>query len=159
MLALMDEPVDTSEIPEHKGPLRPIKRDAEGRLPEPLPELRDSPIRLAILVQLGRLALNRYQLWKKAQAYCPRIPRSAVYEYLRGQRPIGTPYVEALISAAGLGVGPVGAKVRPLLVAPGRPGARAAAMQQPQGSAAMMSKDSKVAARTVARKPAKDRRD
>ncbi len=110
MLALMDEPVDTSDIPEHKGPLRPIKRDAQGRLPEPLPELRDSPIRLAILAQLGRLHMNRYQLWKKARLRCARLPRSAVYEYLRGQRPIGVIYVEALIEAAGLAVRPVAKK-------------------------------------------------
>ena len=42
-------PIDTSDAPEHKGPFRRLKRDAQGRLPQPLPELRDSPIRLAIL--------------------------------------------------------------------------------------------------------------
>jgi hypothetical protein len=110
VVALMDEPIDTSDIPEHKGPLRPIKRDAEGRLPEPLPELRDSPIRLAILAQLGLLHMNRYQLWKKARLRCARLPRSAVYEYLRGQRPIGVTYIEALIEAADLAVGPVAKK-------------------------------------------------
>ena len=54
--------------------------------------------------------MTRYQLWKGAQRISPQIPASAVYEYLRGQRAIGTPYVEALMKAAGLTVKPVGGK-------------------------------------------------
>ena len=99
-------PIDTSDAPEHKGPFRRLKRDAQGRLPQPLPELRDSPIRLAILAQLERRQMTRYQLWQAARAHCARLPKSAVYEHLRGQRAIGLSYAEALIEAAGLAVGP-----------------------------------------------------
>jgi uncharacterized DUF497 family protein len=99
-------PIDTSDIPEAKGPLRRLKRDAQGRLPQPLPELRDSPIRRAILAQLERRQMTRYELWQAARVHCPRLPASAVYEYLRGQRAIGLPYAEALLEAAGLVVTP-----------------------------------------------------
>jgi hypothetical protein len=102
----MDGPIDTSDIPEANGPLRRLKRDAQGRLPQPLPELRDSPIRLAILAQLERQQMTRYQLWQAARAHCATLSRSAVYEYLRGHRAIGLRYAEALIEAAGLAVGP-----------------------------------------------------
>ncbi len=102
LLDAMEGPIDTSDIPEMKGPIRRIKRDAQGRLPQPLPELRDSPVRRAILAELGRREMTRYELWKEARAHCPRLPQSAVYEYLRGQRNIGLNYAEALLQAMGL---------------------------------------------------------
>jgi hypothetical protein len=107
LLARSDDPVDYSDDPPSAGPRQRVRRDARGRLPEPLPELRSSPIRKTILEQLGRQEMTRYELWQKARVYCPRIPGSAVYEYLRGQREIGTPYVEALLQAAGLEIAPI----------------------------------------------------
>jgi hypothetical protein len=98
----MDGPIDTSDIPEAKGPFRRIERDATGRLPQ----RRDSPIRRAILAELERRQMTRYQLWKEARAFCGTLPQSAVYEYLRGRREIGLPYAEALLQALGLGVCP-----------------------------------------------------
>lgn len=95
-------PIDTGDSPESVGPVRRVVRDADGRLPQPIPSLRDSPIRRAILDQLGRRQMTRYQLWQAAREYCPTLPSSAVYEYLRGQREIGVPYAEALMKAAGL---------------------------------------------------------
>src|ERR1700722_13809441 len=97
LLAAMDESVNTSEIPETKGPARRVKRDASGRLPKK-PE---SPIRSAILAALERRQMTRYQLWQEARAHSETLSQSAVYEYLRGQRDIGVPYVEALMKAAG----------------------------------------------------------
>jgi hypothetical protein len=98
----MGGPIDTGDSSEHLGPFNPVVRDADGRLPRPIPSLRDSPIRRAILDQLERRRMTRYQLWQAARASCPTLPSSAVYEYLRGQREIGTPYAEALMKAAGL---------------------------------------------------------
>jgi hypothetical protein len=95
-------PIDTSDIPESTGPINRVVRDPDGRLPQPIPSLRESPIRRAILDQLERRQMTRYQLWQTAKEYCPSLPSSAVYEYLRGQREIGTPYAEALMKAVGL---------------------------------------------------------
>jgi hypothetical protein len=102
LLATMDGPIDTSEIPETKGPTRRVKRDVEGRLPK----RSESPLRSAILAALKQRQMTRYQLWQNAHAYCETLTASAVYEYLRGQRDIGVPYVEALMKAAGLVVRP-----------------------------------------------------
>ena len=52
--------------------------------------------------------MTRYRLWKAAQAICPKLPQSAVYEFLRGQRDIGVQYAEALTRAAGLRLAPIG---------------------------------------------------
>jgi hypothetical protein len=110
LVAAVDDPIDTSDIPEQTGPIRRLVRDADGRLPRPLPEFRASPIRRAILAELERRQMTRYQLWQAAREHCPRLPSSAVYEYLRGQRDIGVPYAEALMQAVGLMVvgGPIG---------------------------------------------------
>ncbi len=104
--AAMEGPIDTSDSPEKTGPFRRLKRDAQGRLPQPLPELRDSPIRRAILAQLERRQMTRYALWQAARVHCPRLPASAVYEFLRGQRVLGLSYAEALLEAAELVVAP-----------------------------------------------------
>jgi len=102
--AAMKEPVDTREIPEKKGPFQRIHRDAQGRLPQPRPELRDSPVRTAILAELGRRRMTRYALWQDANAQCPSLSQSAVYEFLAGHREIGLKYIEALLGALGLGI-------------------------------------------------------
>src|SRR5437867_5019635 len=59
-----------------------LRRDSKGRLP---PKLK-STIRDAILNELDKREISRYQLWKLARAHCATIPESAVYEFLRGQR-------------------------------------------------------------------------
>ncbi len=102
LLGAMGGPVDTSEVPETTGRPRRVKRDASGRLPV----RRESPIRSAILAELERRGMTRYQLWQEARAHCPTLPQSAVYEYLRGHRDVGVAYIEALLEAAGLVVGP-----------------------------------------------------
>jgi hypothetical protein len=99
----MDGPIDTSDIPERLRRAARVVRDEDGRLPSPAKGM----ILRAILAQLGRRDMTRYELWKRARAHCPTISESAVYEYLRGQRQIGVAYVEALMRAAGVGVAPL----------------------------------------------------
>ena len=64
--------------------------------------------------------MTRYELWQAARVHCPRLPASAVYEFLRGQREIGLPYAEAILEAAGLVVAPRKA-TRRAAASPARP--------------------------------------
>lgn len=109
LLAGMGGPVDTSDAPEMKGDNARVRRNASGQIPG----RRVSPTRSAILEELERRQMTRYQLWKAANAHCPTLSQSAVYEYLRGQRDISLSYAEALMIAAGLGVCRVGRKAPP----------------------------------------------
>jgi hypothetical protein len=88
-------PVDTSDIPESRPGSRPAARGPAGDRPLAL----RSRIREVILDELGRRQITRYELWRRAQAHCPTLSESAVYEFLRGQRQIGLRYVEALMVA------------------------------------------------------------
>ena len=99
--AAMDIPVELSEDLESSQPLGPeVRRDASGRIVKrPLGQLR-----AAILAALDHHQMTRYELWKKAHARCDSLSASAVYEYLRGEREIGSEYMEALIEAARLKV-------------------------------------------------------
>jgi len=101
--AAMEKEVDTSDISERQpGRTTPARRTAKGKLVA-APE---SPIRDAILRELGRRQITRYELWKRARTRCPTLPESAVYEFLRGDRQIGLEYVDALLAAAELEVRP-----------------------------------------------------
>ena len=129
LLAAMNQPIDTSEIPESTGPSHRLKRDADGRLPK----RKESPLRSAILEGLRRRGMTRYQLWQEARAHCETLTTSAVYEYLRGQRDIGVPYVEAMMKAVGLVVrlptmsrstAPPKAVVKPSTTASAKPASR-----------------------------------
>lgn len=91
-------PIDTSDIPERRGPHARLLRDAQGLLP------RRSMIRDAIAREVARRGITAYQLWKEAQAHCPSLSQAAVYEFLKGQRQIGLDYAEALMAATGLAV-------------------------------------------------------
>jgi hypothetical protein len=97
--AAMDIPVDPSENLESGRLVGPeVRRDASGKiLKRPIGLLR-----AAILASLDRHNMTRYELWKKAHARCESLSASAVYEYLRGDREIGSEYMEALIEAASL---------------------------------------------------------
>jgi hypothetical protein len=57
-------PIDTREIPE----VRSMKRHG--------------PIWHAITDGMHRQGLSGHGLWKRAQPFCPRMPESAVYEFL-----------------------------------------------------------------------------
>jgi hypothetical protein len=97
----MEGAIDTSEIPEQRpGRGARVRRSPDGSPIAP----RRSAIRDAILRELGRRQITRYELWKRARVYGPTLSESAVYEFLRGERQIGLEYVEALLAAVGLEV-------------------------------------------------------
>jgi hypothetical protein len=96
----MKRPINTLDIPEVNRFDARVQRDASGKLVRnPLGKLRR-----AILKRLDRLHMTRYRLWKRARAHQGSLTQSAVYEYLRGQRDIGTSSVEAMLEAVGLRV-------------------------------------------------------
>jgi hypothetical protein len=88
--------IDTTEIPERRR-LQRLKRDAAGRLPP-----RKSVIRDAVSRQMRDLNLTAYRLWRLARVYCPTLSQSAVHEFLRGERQLELPSVEALLAAVDL---------------------------------------------------------
>jgi hypothetical protein len=91
-----DREMDTSDIPEQD--------QADGRWVRG--GHRVGGVRGAIILEMGRRRLTRYQLWKLARARCPTLPNSAVYEYLDGRRQVGGDYIEALLGALHLEVRP-----------------------------------------------------
>jgi hypothetical protein len=105
MLKAMEGPIDTSDIPERKIGSARVWRDAQGRLPKRVPNMVSD----AILKELGRRKMTRYELWKAARAHCATLPESAVYEFLRGQRQIGVKYLEAMLVALKLRIVPAAA--------------------------------------------------
>jgi len=82
---LMDRPVDTSDIPEMRFARRPF-----------------SPIRAAIIRELHRQGLTAYRLWKLANRFSPKLPESAVYEFLANKRSVRVDYADAMLRALGL---------------------------------------------------------
>ncbi|HZW34118.1 MAG TPA: hypothetical protein VFF52_25565 [Isosphaeraceae bacterium] len=96
--AAMRIPVKPSEEREYHQLGPAVRRDASGQIVRP----PLGPVRRAILAALDRHQMTRYELWKKAHARCATLSASAVYEYLRGTRNIGSEYVETLIEAARL---------------------------------------------------------
>ena len=95
----MNGPIDTSDIPEHRGRLKRLRRDSTGRLPT-----RKSMVRDAIVRELKHLNMTPYRLWKEAKTYCPTLSQSAVHEFIKGQRQLELPYAEALMAATHLGI-------------------------------------------------------
>jgi hypothetical protein len=94
----MQGQIDTGEIPERRKFLR-LQRDASGRLPP-----RKSMIREAVEQQRRQLNLTVYRLWKMAQVHYPPLSQAAVHEFLKGQRQLELPSVEALLAAMQLRV-------------------------------------------------------
>ena len=94
--AAMRERIDTAEIPERRK-FRRLKRNARGRLPPPR-----SIIREAVARQMQHLHLTAYGLWQMARAHYPPLSQSAVHEFLKGQRQLELPSVEALLAAVHL---------------------------------------------------------
>jgi hypothetical protein len=90
--------IDTSEIPERRKFHR-IQRDARGGLPP-----KKSIIREAVLRQKRDLHLTVYRLWQLARAYYPPLSQAAVHEFLKGQRQLELPSIEALLRAVDLRV-------------------------------------------------------
>jgi hypothetical protein len=46
--------------------------------------------------------LTAYRLWRIARTYAPSLSQSAVHEFLKGQRQLELPSVEALLAAVNL---------------------------------------------------------
>jgi hypothetical protein len=90
--------IDTSEIPERRKFHR-IQRDARGGLSP-----KKSIIREAVLRQKRDLHLTVYRLWQLARAYYPPLSQAAVHEFLKGQRQLELPSIEALLAAVHLRV-------------------------------------------------------
>jgi hypothetical protein len=95
----MEEPIDTSVIPENRVGFHRLERDHQGRLPR-----RRSLIRDAIRRELESRKMTPYRLWKEALVHCPTISQSAVYDFIKGERQLELPYAEALLAAVNLGV-------------------------------------------------------
>jgi hypothetical protein len=94
----MQGKIDTSEIPERRKFER-LQRDADGRLPS-----SKSVIREAVKKEMDYLHLTAYRLWQLAKAHYPPLSQAAVHEFLKGQRQLELPSVEALLAAVGLRV-------------------------------------------------------
>lgn len=107
--AAMQGSVDTGEIAERRKFQR-VKRDASGRLPP-----RKSIIRDAVTREMQRLDLTAYRLWRLAQAHYPPLSQAAVHEFLKGQRQLELPSVEALLAAVNLRVVRSGRKEKAVL--------------------------------------------
>jgi hypothetical protein len=96
--AAMQGRIDTTEVPERRKFQR-LERDANGRLPP-----RKSMIREAIAQEMQRLHLTVYRLWLLARAHYPALSQSAVHEFLKEQRQLELPSIEALLAAVNLRV-------------------------------------------------------
>ena len=96
--AAMHGKIDTGEIAERRKFHR-LKRDADGSLPP-----RKSIIREAVAREMQHLHLTAYRLWRLARAHYPPLSQAAVHEFLKGQRQLELPSVEALLAAVNLRV-------------------------------------------------------
>jgi hypothetical protein len=94
--AAMEKKIDTTEIPERRTFQR-LKRDARGRLP-----LRKSIIREAVVQEMQHLDITAYRLWQLARQHYPSLSQAAVHEFLKGQRQLELPSVEAILAAVNL---------------------------------------------------------
>jgi hypothetical protein len=101
MLAIPEEAIDTSDIPERTGERRRMIRDENGRLPR-----RRSLIRESIAAEMTAREMTTYALWKAAREHCPTISETAVGDFLKGNRSVGLEYLEAMMSALEMTIGP-----------------------------------------------------
>lgn len=92
----MERAIDTGEIPKRRQ-FRRLKRDADGRLPR-----RKSLIREAVAHRMESLHLTVYRLWRLAKTHYPPLTQGAIQEFLKGQRQLELPSIEALLAALDL---------------------------------------------------------
>lgn len=83
----MEKPIDTSDIPEQKF-------------------TRKGPLWKAITDEMRRQGLTGHKLWKLSREYCPKIPESAVYEFMANKRSVRVDYADAMLQALGLRITP-----------------------------------------------------
>lgn len=96
--AAMGGTIDTGDIRERQKFVR-LKRDSKGRLPT-----RKSVIRDAVALEMRQRGWTAYRLWKLAREHYAGLSQSAVHEFLKGQRELELPSIEALMAAARLQV-------------------------------------------------------
>jgi hypothetical protein len=101
MLAISDEAIDTSDIPERSGERQRLTRDENSQLPR-----RRSLIRESITAEMTVRAMTPYALWKAARQHCPTISETAVGDFLKGNRSVGLDYLEAMMTALEMTIGP-----------------------------------------------------
>ena|SRR5450432_441254 len=82
-----DGPIDTSDIPEQRF-------------------TKKGPIWLAIINEMRRQNLTGHRLWKLAREYSPKLPESAVYEFMANKRSVRVDYADAMLQALGLKLTP-----------------------------------------------------
>jgi len=63
---------------------------------------RHGPIWHAIADGMQRQGLSGHALWKLANRFCPRMPESAVYEFLTDKRSVRVEYADAMLEALGV---------------------------------------------------------
>jgi hypothetical protein len=88
----MSERIDTSDIPERRVFQR-LHRDANGNLPP-----RKSIVCAAVEQERKRRRITVYRLWQMARVHYPPLSQAAVHEFLKGQRQLELPSVEALLT-------------------------------------------------------------
>jgi len=76
--------IDTTDVPEVRG----MKRHG--------------PIWNAVTDGMHRSGLTGHGLWKRAREFCPRMPESAVYEFLADKRSVRVEYADAMLQALGV---------------------------------------------------------
>jgi hypothetical protein len=96
--AAMQSSIDTAEIPERRKFQR-LKRDARGNVPP-----RKSMIRDAVVREMHARQISVYRLWQLARVHYPALSQAAIHEFLKGQRQLELPSVEALLAAVNLQV-------------------------------------------------------
>lgn len=84
---LMEGPIDTSDIPEQRF-------------------TRKGPLWHAIMNEMRRQRLTGHKLWKRSREHCPKIPESAVYEFMSNKRSVRVDYADAMLQALGLRITP-----------------------------------------------------
>ncbi len=88
--------IDTGEIPE-LAKFQRLNRDDNGNLPP-----KRSMIGEAVAQEMERHHLTAYRLWQLARLHYPPLSQSAVHEFLKGQRQLEPPSIEALLAAVKL---------------------------------------------------------
>jgi hypothetical protein len=96
--AAMGSAIKMEEIPERRE-FRRLKRDADGALPR-----RKSLIREAVVQRMESLGLTVYRLWQLAKVHYPPLSQGAIHEFIKGQRQLELPSIEALLTALDLRV-------------------------------------------------------
>jgi hypothetical protein len=93
--------------PPSKADLLRLKRASEGPIdtsdiPEQRNMKRHGPIWHAIADGMRQQGLSGHGLWKRARAFCAKMPESAVYEFLADKRSVRVEYADAMLQALGV---------------------------------------------------------